>query len=104
MTLSRRFVAAGSCRTRPSPAACTRCIADTERITAQLDDLVTGSHILPEPKDRELADGFAMQEEIAEARFPAMESPLYGAEKIRAQRKPPDGMDPWDLVMRALSH
>ena len=29
---------------------------------------------------------------------------LYAAESFRAQRKPPDSLDAWDLVMRALSH
>src|SRR5262249_4431550 len=28
----------------------------------------------------------------------------YAAENIRARRKPPDNLDAWDLVMRALSH
>jgi DNA-binding winged helix-turn-helix (wHTH) protein/tetratricopeptide (TPR) repeat protein len=36
--------------------------------------------------------------------LPAIEPQLYAAENFRAQRKPPDSMDAWDLVMRALSH
>src|SRR5205814_4342466 len=34
----------------------------------------------------------------------AIEPQLYAAENFHAQRKPPDSMDAWDLVMRALSH
>jgi tetratricopeptide (TPR) repeat protein len=47
---------------------------------------------------------FAVQDEITQAVVAAIEPQLYAAENYRAQRKPPDSMDAWDLVMRALSH
>ena len=47
---------------------------------------------------------FAVQDEITEAIVAAIEPQLYAAENFRARRKPPDSMDAWDLVMRALSH
>jgi tetratricopeptide (TPR) repeat protein len=47
---------------------------------------------------------FAVQDEITEAIVAAIEPQLYAAENFHAQRKPPDSMDAWDLVMRALSH
>jgi TolB-like protein/Tfp pilus assembly protein PilF len=74
------------------------------RITAQLNDVATGSHIWAERYDRDLADVFAVQDEITEAIVAAIEPQLYAAENFRAQRKPPDSLDAWDLVMRALSH
>ena len=74
------------------------------RITAQLNDVATGSHLWAERYDRELADVFAVQDEITENIVAAIEPQLYAAESFRAQRKPPDSMDAWDLVMRALSH
>ena len=37
------------------------------RITAQLNDVATGSHIWAERYDRRLADVFAVQDEITEA-------------------------------------
>src|SRR6202522_4225287 len=77
---------------------------DRVRITAQLNDGPTGSHIWAERYDRGLADVFAVQDEITEAIVAAIEPQLYAAENFRAQRKPPDSMDAWDLVMRALSH
>jgi TolB-like protein/cytochrome c-type biogenesis protein CcmH/NrfG len=77
---------------------------DRLRITAQLNDVVTGSHLWAERYDRGLADVFAVQDEITEAIVAAIEPRLYAAENIRAQRKPPDSMDAWDLVMRGLSH
>ena len=77
---------------------------DRVRITAQLNDAATGSHLWAEKYDRSLADVFAVQDEITEAIVAAIEPQLYAAENFRARRKPPDSMDAWDLVMRALSH
>jgi TolB-like protein/cytochrome c-type biogenesis protein CcmH/NrfG len=77
---------------------------DRVRITAQLNDVSTNSHLWAERYDRGLADVFAVQDEITEAIVAAIEPQLYAAESFRAQRKPPDSMDAWDLVMRALSH
>src|SRR6202047_2330310 len=74
------------------------------RITAQLIDVATGAHIWSEHYDRDLADVFAVQDEITQAVVAAIEPQLYAAENFRAQRKSPDSMDAWDLVMRALSH
>jgi TolB-like protein/cytochrome c-type biogenesis protein CcmH/NrfG len=77
---------------------------DRVRITVQLNDVATGSHLWAERYDRGLADVFAVQDEITEAIVAAIEPQLYAAENFRAQRKPPDSLDAWDLVMRALSH
>jgi TolB-like protein len=77
---------------------------DRVRITVQLNDVATGSHIWAERYDRDLADVFAVQDEITEAIVAAIEPQLYAAENFRAQRKPPNSLDAWDLVMRALSH
>jgi TolB-like protein len=63
---------------------------DRVRITAQLNDVATGSHL--------------WADEITEAIVAAIEPQLYAAENFRAQRKPPNRLDAWDLVMRALSH
>jgi TolB-like protein/cytochrome c-type biogenesis protein CcmH/NrfG len=77
---------------------------DRVRITAQLNDVATGSHVWAERYDRCLADVFAVQDEITQSVVAAIEPQLYAAENFRAQRKAPDSMDAWDLVMRALSH
>jgi TolB-like protein/Tfp pilus assembly protein PilF len=81
-----------------------RKASDRVRITVQLNDVATGSHIWAERYDRGLADVFTVQDEITEAIVAAIEPRLYAAENFRAQRKPPDSLDAWDLVMRALSH
>src|SRR5258705_7714766 len=77
---------------------------DRVRITAQLNDVSTGSHIWAERYDRDTADVFAVQDEITASMVAAIEPQLYAAENFRARRKPPGSLDAWDLVMRALSH
>ncbi len=62
---------------------------DRLRISAQLNDVSTGSHLWAERYDRELADIFAVQDEITEAIVAAIEPQLYAAESFRAQQKPP---------------
>ena len=77
---------------------------DRVRITAQLNDTATGSHIWAEHYDRDLIDVFAVQDEITDAIVTAIEPQIYAAENSRSRRKPPGSVDAWDLVMRALSH
>src|SRR5215470_7330155 len=77
---------------------------DRVRITAQLNDVATGSQLWAERYDRDLADVFALQDEISEAIVAAIEPQVYAAENFRAQRKPPESLDAWDLLMRALPH
>jgi TolB-like protein/cytochrome c-type biogenesis protein CcmH/NrfG len=74
------------------------------RITAQLNDATSGSHLWAERYDRELGDVFAVQDEITNAIAAAIEPQIHAAENFRADRKPPSSLDAWDLVMRALSH
>jgi TolB-like protein/cytochrome c-type biogenesis protein CcmH/NrfG len=77
---------------------------DRVRITAQLNDTATGSHLWAEHYDRDLVDVFAVQDEITDAVVAAIEPQIYAAENFRSRRKPPTSIDAWDLVMRALSH
>ena len=62
---------------------------DHVRITAQLVDVVTGSHLWAERYDRDLADVFAVQDEITQAVVAAIEPQLYAAENFRARAKRP---------------
>ena len=77
---------------------------DRVRITAQLNDAATGSQLWAERYDRCLSDVFAVQDEITEAIVAAIEPRVYAAENFRAQRKAPESLDAWDLLMQALSH
>jgi TolB-like protein/Tfp pilus assembly protein PilF len=73
------------------------------RITAQLVEAETGNHVWAERYDRDLGDIFAVQDEITERVVAAIEPELYAAENIRSQRKPPESLDAWECVIRALS-
>src|SRR5262249_61865323 len=77
---------------------------DRVRITAQLNDVATGSHLWAERYDGSIADVFAVQDEITEAIVASIEPQLYAAEHFHSKRKTPDSMDAWALVMRAMSH
>jgi TolB-like protein/Flp pilus assembly protein TadD len=73
------------------------------RLTAQLVEAETGNHVWAERYDRDLADIFAVQDEIAERVVAAIEPELYAVEQVRSQGKPPDSLDAWECVIRALS-
>jgi len=73
------------------------------RITAQLVEAATGNYVWAERYDRDLADIFAVQDEITERVVAAIEPELYAAEHVRSQSKPPDSLDGWECVIRALS-
>ena len=81
-----------------------RKAGDRVRITAQLNDVDTGSHLWAEKYDRDVADVFAIQDEITETVVASIEPQLYAAESHHAKHRPPGNMDAWGLVMRALSH
>jgi len=74
------------------------------RITAQLIDAATGSHIWAEKYDRELEDIFAVQDEITNTVVTVIEPELSRAEQERARRKPPGDMDAWDFYQRGMWH
>jgi TolB-like protein len=77
---------------------------DRVRVTAQLNEVATGSHVWAERYDRSLADVFQVQDEITESIVATIEPQLYAAENFRISRHPPGSMDAWSMVMRALSH
>ncbi len=73
------------------------------RFTAQLIDATTGNHIWAERYDRELEDVFAVQDEITEAIVAAIAPEISAVELKRAERKPPDSLDAWDIYQRGLA-
>jgi adenylate cyclase len=74
------------------------------RITTQLVDATTGNHVWAQRYDREIADIFAVQDEITESVVASIEPELYAAENLRFQSKPPESLDAWGCVIRALWH
>jgi adenylate cyclase len=74
------------------------------RITAQLVEAETGKHVWAERYDRNLADIFALQDEITEAVTIALMPAIADAEQHRALRKPPGSLDAWAAYQRGLWH
>jgi adenylate cyclase len=74
------------------------------RITTQLIEAETGTHIWAERYDRALGDIFALQDEITLSTIGAIEPSLRAAEIERVKRKRPENLDAYDLVLRALPH
>ena len=79
-----------------------RKAANRVRVTAQLIDGESGNHVWAERYDRELADIFAVQDEITETIVGAIAPKLHVAEITRSQDKAPSNLDAWDLVMQAI--
>ena len=74
------------------------------RVTGQLIDAANGNHLWAERYDRELADIFALQDEITTRVIGSVGPQILVAEAARVRRKPPQSIDAWDLVMQAVPH
>src|SRR5262249_34097312 len=74
------------------------------RVTAQLIEAEAGNHVWAERYDRDLADIFAVQDEITEAVTIAIAPAIDDAERQRAMRKPPGSIDAWAAYQRGLWH
>jgi adenylate cyclase len=74
------------------------------RVTAQLVESETGNHVWAERYDRDLADIFAVQDEITEAVTIAIAPAIADAELQRAVRKSPGSLDAWAAYQRGLWH
>ena len=74
------------------------------RITAQLIDAATGHHLWADRYDRDLADVFAVQDEIARTIIGELAPGIIAAEMQQARRKDASQLDAWDRTMRAHWH
>ncbi len=92
LELAVRYVLEGSVRT----------VGGRIRVTGQLVDAATGKHIWAQRYDRELRDIFAVQDEITGNVVSSIEPHLYAEEGIRAANQPPESIDAWGLVVRAI--
>ena len=73
------------------------------RITGQLIDATTGSHIWADRFDREIADIFALQDEVTQSVLAAVEPNLRSAEIARKSNVPTQNLNAYDLYLRALA-
>lgn len=74
------------------------------RITAQLADTETRTHLWGERYDRAIDDIFALQDEITVSTVAAIEPSLRSAEIERAKRKRPENLDAYDLFLQAMPY
>ena len=74
------------------------------RVTAQLVEAESGKHVWAERYDRDLADIFAVQDEITDAVTVAVAPAIADAERQRAMRKAPESLDVWAAYQRGLWH
>ncbi|WP_244471084.1 adenylate/guanylate cyclase domain-containing protein [Microvirga massiliensis] len=79
-----------------------RRAADHVRVTAQLVEAATGQHLWADRYDGRIDDIFAIQDEITASVVGRIGSEVLAAEHARASRKPPQSLDAWECVVRAL--
>ena len=72
------------------------------RIMSQLVDTEIGSHIWAERFDRDLAEIFAVQDEITQAMVEALTPAISHAERQRAMKRPPENLGAWEAYQRSL--
>jgi TolB-like protein len=73
------------------------------RITAQLIDAFTGTHLWAERFDGALADVFRLQDEVASSVAGNIEPALQVAETVRRAAQPTDDLTAYDLYLRAYA-
>jgi adenylate cyclase len=81
-----------------------RKAGDKLRITTQLVEAATGSHLWAEKFDGELTDVFDLQDQITAGVVGAIEPSVRHAEIERARRKRFEKFDAYDLYLQALPH
>jgi adenylate cyclase len=77
---------------------------DRVRVTVQLIDSETGSHVWADRYDRELGDIFDLQDELTQAIVATLPGRLLVAEEKRIRRKPPQQMAAYDYVLAGRIH
>ena len=78
-----------------------RRMGDNLRITAQLIETDSGTHVWADKIDHPFNEFFAAQDDITNRIVTALCSHLNIAEKARFQRQNPDNLEAWELCIRA---
>ena len=76
---------------------------DRVRISVQLIDSATGSHIWADRYDRDIENIFDLQDEITTTIAARIEPELATVERQRVKRKPPQNLDAWDHYLLGLA-
>ena len=78
-----------------------RKAANRVRVTGQLIDALSGSHIWAERYDRILMDIFAVQEELTRSIVRAIAPQILDAESEKIHRRRPDDLSAYEIAVRA---
>jgi adenylate cyclase len=78
-----------------------RKAADRVRVTGQLIDALSGSHIWAERYDRILKDVFAVQEELTRSIVRAIAPQILDAESEKIHRRRPEDLSAYEIAVRA---
>src|SRR4029453_7905518 len=76
-----------------------RKLGNRVRVTVQLVDAETDTHVWADRYDRELADIFAIQDEITSAIVSTLRGRVEAASQDRAKRKPTESMAAYECVL-----
>ncbi|MCZ6588383.1 MAG: hypothetical protein O7B24_10625 [Alphaproteobacteria bacterium] len=74
------------------------------RVTAQLIDARTGSHVWANRYDREIIDIFDLQDELTASIAGNVDAELASTERELSRIKQPENMDAWDHYLRGMWH
>jgi len=81
-----------------------RKIGRTVRITAHLIETEGGRLVWADQYDRDLEEIFELQDEITKAIAARIEPSVSAAERLRAERKPPEALQAWDFFHLGLKN
>jgi TolB-like protein len=79
-----------------------RKLGDRLRVTAQLIETATGSHLWAEKYDRDWSDLFAIQDEMTESVVASIEPQLMIAEERLSRSRQTTDLDAWALLARSF--
>jgi adenylate cyclase len=74
------------------------------RVTAQLIEAATGSHLWAEHYDRDLTDVFAVQDDITANVVQALQVTLLEGEQARVWHRSTNNLEAWSCLTRAKTH
>lgn len=77
---------------------------DRVRISGRLADATTGAQLWSDHFDGAIENVFELQDRVAASLIGAIEPRIRAVEIETAQRKPPESLQAYDLVLRALPH
>ena len=80
-----------------------RAVGKRIRVTVQLIEAESGSHLWAQRFDRSIDEIFDVQDDVVEGIVLSLGGEVYRAEGERVRRRPPESLDAWGLAARATT-